>query len=986
MTDYRALFPDDDDDQQINSGHPFVIPNLWQPSCLAPDLSQASPLFPIIPLQETNRRIEFPKNVLEEPGNTIFALPAGFSAHIPSFTTIWPQNDQPAESHPASSYNAEDMVFSSVDSEDIWMNPESTEPPPKPRFQTWDSFLVCGANDPTNPYLSEAGSKIFDSVLEWNENGSGDVIRTDVFCTCLLYLGLGRSSVLFTYDRQGNKFRPVRDDLRISGCTTGSVESIAKAFASCGNNIRKLQRFAENVYKNSTSVKPTLVALAECTTAVVESIEQRLSISPASIKSILDLHSLIREPALIVDTFEQIISKTTGSENDSQLLSSLFDVVQQLQHRIGWLKPLLSETLAKVSRPWLEFVEEWIGLDKPVGGEGIGFEGLTGREIFVKVDEESEVDERGKEKHQKVYVFDKKMIPSFMSMEVAETVFESGKSLRFLQKFHPNHPLSKPGAVSGVPKLEWKFSWEDLDNLQSQAKTYEKNLRVAIEKYTKNTPIPNSESELMIQLPESPDPFEFIGKSKEEIAANLGKSVSAMNESLPSLTSSNDNSLRNLVLIISRFRQNTTDDEDHLTTFAPPLSITPMMSFSHIFSVQSKMINTACLRMFFKEHKIRDHLSILRKFQLFGDGVFSSRLSHALFDDEVDTTERQVGKQRTGGAMGLKLGSRDTWPPASSELRLALMGVLIESFAKDPEEESHIGGIYHAGKEGELPGGLSFAVREMTQEELDKCMNPHGIEALDFLKLQYKPPAPLDAIITSTALYRYDRLFKLLLRVLRMQFVVGKLFKDITSRDSLWKNPNDIARKFRTEAQHFVGTVCGYMFESGVSTAWRGFEGKLAEIEARLDSNQGLEEEGIERLRAYHESILDRIMFATLSRKRQAPVMNILEEIFVCILSFAKVSHAKAGGRMVGREGDREVADLYKTFRRKVGIFISVCRGLSEKRGYGDGRKDLEGRRAVDAIFGTGYREEGNLLGNLLLRLEMTGYYSESAANLNRGR
>lgn len=62
-------------------------------------------------------------------------------------------------------------------------------------------------------------------------------------------------------------------------------------------------------------------------------------------------------------------------------------------------------------------------------------------------------------------IFDKRRVPSFTSAESAESVFESGKSLRFLQKFHPNHPLSKPGAVGGVraPRLEWKFSWEDLD-------------------------------------------------------------------------------------------------------------------------------------------------------------------------------------------------------------------------------------------------------------------------------------------------------------------------------------------------------------------------------------------------------------------------------------------------------------------------------------------------------------------------------------------
>lgn len=452
----------------------------------------------------------------------------------------------------------------------------------------------------------------------------------------------------------------------------------------------------------------------------------------------------------------------------------------------------------------------------------------------------------------------------------------------------------------------------------------------------------------------------------------LGESLSVMSSALPHLEELHlDDFLRTLVLKISRLEQNPNLEPDHLTTFAPPISITPVLSFSHILFVQSQLINTACLRMFFKEHQVRSHLSLLRRFQLFGDGVFSSRLSHALFDDEFDATERQIGSHRSGGNMGLKLGSRDTWPPASSELRLALMGVLSESFDNMKD------GIHHAGKYGELPGGLSFGVRDMSMEELEKCMDPNGIEALDFLRLQYKPPSPLEAIITPTALYHYDRLFKLLLRVLRMLFVVNKLFRDATSRSSYWQGVDPTAQKFRIEAHHFVSTVCSYMFEIGVGSNWQKFEDKLQDIERKLDTpGSDLGGEGIERLRGYHESILDRIMFATLCRKRQAQVMKLMEDIFTSVLIFAKYSHARASG--VRREQDAELAEMYEGFRRKVRIFISVCRGLSEKRGYADGRKDLEGRRAVDAIFGTGYKEEGNLLGMLLLRLEMTGYYLDA--------
>lgn len=64
-------------------------------------------------------------------------------------------------------------------------------------------------------------------------------------------MGLGRSSVLFTYDRIKDEFRPAKEKLRVSGCTVGTVASIVKTFAQCGVNIKKLQRFADMVYRNT---------------------------------------------------------------------------------------------------------------------------------------------------------------------------------------------------------------------------------------------------------------------------------------------------------------------------------------------------------------------------------------------------------------------------------------------------------------------------------------------------------------------------------------------------------------------------------------------------------------------------------------------------------------------------------------------------------------------------------------------------------------
>lgn len=147
----------------------------------------------------------------------------------------------------------------------------------------------------------------------------------------------------------------------------------------------------------SAPASPVLVALAQCTTTITESIQKRLSMANNSIRSILHLHSLIRDPALIADSFVQLASATVDAKDDCQLLSRLFDVVQQQQHRSGWLKPLLVETLARVSRPWLEFVEQWIGLNGG-GSANLGVAGLVRRGGFVAVEESVELDEAGKER------------------------------------------------------------------------------------------------------------------------------------------------------------------------------------------------------------------------------------------------------------------------------------------------------------------------------------------------------------------------------------------------------------------------------------------------------------------------------------------------------------------------------------------------------------------------------------------------------------
>lgn len=301
--------------------------------------------------------------------------------------------------------------------------------------------------------------------------------------------------------------------------------------------------------------------------------------------------------------------------------------------------------------------------------------------------------------------------------------------------------------------------------------------------------------------------------------------------------------------------------------------------------------------------------------------------------------------------MGLRLSGRESWPPASSELRLALMGVLAESYA----------GSGTGKKAGVLPGDMdiSFAVRDLSEGEIERCVDPDGLEALDFLRLSYKPPAALRVVFTPVVMVKYDKVFRLLLRVLRMLYVVDQLFRDVVLY-AAWED--GLVFKFRAEASHFVTRLAAYLFDTGVAVPWRRFEGWLDGVEGGLgrSDGKGTSYGGPDRIRERHEQVLDEIMAGLLLRRRQRPVMGLVEEVFGSILGFARVLRRGDGG-------EEEVQRLYATFRKKVEVFITVCRGMSEKvgTGRGNGAED-EGRPG-----------EENSIVSLLLLLDMSGHFAE---------
>jgi hypothetical protein len=186
MSRFDNLFPTDETERAKSEGNPFAIPDLWRPSSFSSDPSQESTLFSF--------NFTPPELPPAQHVDTVFRVPPELKLPILSGlqSNVWPQlfpHDDEFRSDPTTASSMDDdNVFSDITDGDgdrdmdIWMDPDTAIPPEKPQFYTWDSFLVEGANEPLNGYITEAGPGVLDSALvEGGEDGA--VVRTDVFCT-----------------------------------------------------------------------------------------------------------------------------------------------------------------------------------------------------------------------------------------------------------------------------------------------------------------------------------------------------------------------------------------------------------------------------------------------------------------------------------------------------------------------------------------------------------------------------------------------------------------------------------------------------------------------------------------------------------------------------------------------------------------------------------------------------------------------------------
>ncbi|KAK2606082.1 hypothetical protein QQS21_003477 [Conoideocrella luteorostrata] len=852
---------------------------------------------------------------------------------------------------------------------DVWT---STELPPKPAaFRTWETFNTGRPVPHTSLFLSEAGAGAYDALLSWPTdsldlaNTGVPVVATRPYFSSILALSLGRESVLFAKDAESETFRGTLSEFRVSGYTRQVLEGVEKQALQCGSTYSYLCTFTRSLYASPSS--RCAVALASAVNQILQAVEYRVTVDGRFPRSLLQLQSSVKEASAILRPLKDLAARLPPAFSDEDILSLVFQEASSLEFSENYIRDMLCEILQRVSTPWVESIEEWLGTRREAG---MPFTKLSigERKGFVKVDVEVFTDDFGREVEDVDFRLDTNKVPQFLPADVAESIFETGRNLRFIREFHPNHLLSQPGGLisNQPPKAEWLFDWDSILHVGKRIEQYQNSMLQAIQQRRLDSAYRSMPPNLSMNGPPPPKfELDLFGVDQCLMEKRLLDSIHQLNQ--PFTAESDSNALSRLVRArlsgIDEVENNAAPSDD-----MPHWSLVPILSFGGIASCQAQIVNRESLRLLFEAHDVQTHLGLQRDFHLLRNGLFCSRLTHALFDSELESAERHAGVAMQGGIMGLRLGGRDTWPPASSELRLALMGVLSEAYETQISGESSKSTNTGPGS-STLPGDLSFAVRDLSEEEIDRCMDPDTLEALDFLRLSYTTPPELTSIITPIHLMHYDRIFKLLLRTLRMLYVVNQLYRDTNSRLKTWYE-DDASYRFVRESQHFVSSIASYFLDSGVAIPWQMFERKLASIRVELNRHDLSSDDRAtcsspSQVRDMHSLVLDRLMFALFLRKRQQPVLKLLEEIFAIILVYAKHSRLQALGRSNEAAWKVEPPKLYAEFKKKLQVFITVCRGLSEKARVSN-KRPTEGITFED--FGIG---DDSLIAQLLTKLDI---------------
>ncbi|KIY00283.1 uncharacterized protein Z520_03968 [Fonsecaea multimorphosa CBS 102226] len=842
-----------------------------------------------------------------------------------------------SQSSSAVTSDSENDQFESLDGDsvqgewdNVWILPEIQIRKRGGLVLTWDKFLDETHQEPASAYLSETDPWVFNSILEPNDQSPPKYVKSDILLNAFFELCMGRDSVLFRWDEKDAMFVPQWQLLSARGYSSTLVRNCFDIFSTIGIDTRYLKSSFQSLDNSPPHLSSARVTFLSAARSVLYSVHKYLIELRPNILSLLQLKGIMRKVEMVVDMLKQCVGAVQTNQVEDSIILSLMQKAAGPTLDHGGLSALLQMLLSRTCCPMLVLLSEQIGLSSTQHGSSRGSFALI-----------SSADEATWES-----LFDSKL---------SHAISEAQKCLEILSTHSPDSSIFSATVLESSPlkKLEAGFHLSTISALQARAVAYEEAMRSLIVSADSST----STSSLETPASESFDREDTVSM-QAATSCTFRLQVDIFKDSTHYLDESKYDELEDQVIMYLE-GQDFGDSPLQLDLLASlNLSVAPLVSAQH------RLLSYSALRLLFEQHNLLGHLNLQKDLHLLGNAFFSSRLSTALFDPDQSSGE---GNRRTSAVTGLRLHVRDTWPPAGSELRLVLMSILSDSLS--PADRA-------------LDETMSFAIRDLPLEELEKCRDVDSIYALDFLRLQYAAPNEiLGAVITPEILDKYDRVFQHLLRTLRMQAVAQSMLTEGFNHQSQKTPRGGLSNhKFVVTMHHFVSSIAEYYHNTAIELNWRKFQTVLHAAKARLDNRDYIQTlrvvKSLDHLRVLHERTLNKILGALLLKRNQAKLRHMLEEIYDVILRSAAERRKSVGPMdaenhtICATTDETTMRRLHKEFKSKVALFIDALRVHAQSAEKGPGKKHADELDVDDD------EPDVNMFEYLLLKLDMFGYWT----------
>lgn len=878
--------------------------------------------------------------------------------------------------------------------EDLWRTADSLGTlKNESKLLTWEAFArpqYLNNEAPTPSYISEAGPAAFDAALDLLERSgkrrlqAGQVVRFDALLRSLWHLALGRESMLFPLKRYTTErgFQAAIEYARSSGCSVESTQDTISGVFCMGHAVQGLRAFIDSTYERGTSHQ-TLIAFASALHDVLDAVEEHVIGGIEKVRTLIQLEQLLELPKKLVLMMLELVEELKSYESDEEMFERLFVRVEENEETVGPFQDVLLRILEKVSCPSFEQIERLIGLREDISTPPEG----------SKEQHREEHEANGEEFEQRL-----RKLPVLLKKRDRETILEIQQSFIFIQRRGPDHPLSK-ARIAGVdlPSLKWEFDWSDIQRIKSKARTYETQVISAIEA-CRTHKRPRHISQQSLETTPIAHTFEPSTEGHLDLDEMIENSIKSLNK-LPSSLHAKDLPSSLKTLILTQLTHHNTQPLTSTTIqpaihIRPPLSLSLHLSLRPILQVRHELLSYTALNYILRSASASDslqaHLNLHHAFSLFSSGLFATRLSSVLFSADIESAERQKGVVRTGGSgkegMGLKVGTgeRRRWPPASSEVRLALMGILGESWREEQvhRHSSLTSSPAPRGFQPPLPSNrprtadmtsyISFSIRHIPHpDQITRILDPDSLFALDFLRLSHTPPTTLRPLFPPRVLDLYDRIFALWLRLLRVQQALKQAFRFTISRNQnspTRQHADKLKLRLRWRANHILTTIISHFRDVGVSQPWTVLWKKVTALEhafadpvpppsasasERADAMGGLSggPATLAALVKAHQGTLETIAGRLLLRKRRRKVAEALEKVCEDVLRFVgMLRREERGSEREDLDGWKEVeASFERNVKELVGLLGGLVDGVGAEKGDMAYFGDLVGRTGCDA-------------------------------------